>query len=104
MIGFENLGFDNNLLPAVRREIKHQDGEEGDAHAGDDQVDCVEQRLPPHCDVEGDVQVGLIAAGVELHIPEMYESYILQNHFLGSHIAILSSPPTNTTTITLQLV
>ena len=69
MIGFENLGFDNNLLPAVRREIKHQDGEEGDAHAGDDQVDCVEQRLPPHCDVEGDVQVGLVAARVELDIP-----------------------------------
>ena len=69
MIGFENLGFDNNLLPAVRREIKHQDGEEGDAHAGDDQVDCVEQRLPPHRDVEGDVQVGLVAARVELDIP-----------------------------------
>ena len=58
----------------------------------------VEQGFPPHGDVEGDVQVGLIAAGVELHIPEMYESYILQNHFLGSHIAILLSPPTNTTT------
>ena len=69
MIGFENLGFDNNLFPAVRREIKHQDGEERDAHAGDDQVDCVEQRLPPHRDVEGDVQVGLVAARVELDIP-----------------------------------
>ena len=30
---------------------------------------CVEQGLPPHGDVEGDVQVGLVAAGVELHIP-----------------------------------
>ena len=29
----------------------------------------VEQGLPPHGDVEGDVQVGLVAAGVELHIP-----------------------------------
>ena len=33
----------------------------------------VEQRLPPHGDVEGDVQVGLVAAGVELHIPKMCE-------------------------------
>ena len=29
----------------------------------------VEQGLPPHGDVEGDVQVGLVAARVELHIP-----------------------------------
>ena len=69
MRGFENLGFDNNLLPAVRGKIKHKDSEEGDAHAGDDQVDCVEQRLPPHRDVEGDVQVGLVTASVELDIP-----------------------------------
>ena len=44
-----------HLLPRVWGEIEHEDGEEGDAHAGDDQVDCVEQRLPPHRDVEGDV-------------------------------------------------
>ena len=58
------------LLPAVRGEIEHEDGEEGDAHAGDDQVDCVEQRLPPHRDVEGDVQVGLVTARVELDISD----------------------------------
>ena len=99
-----NVLAQTDLLPTVRREVEHEDGEEADAHAGDDEVDGVEESLPPHGDVEGDVQVGLVAAGVELHIPEMYESYILQNHFLGSHIAILLSLPTNTTTITLQLV
>ena len=57
------------LLPTVRREIEHKYCEEGDAHAGDDQVDCVEERLPPHGDVEGDIQVGLVTARVELDIP-----------------------------------
>ena len=37
--------------------------------AGDDQVDRVEERLPPHGDVEGDVQVGLVTARVDLNIP-----------------------------------
>ena len=72
MRGFGNLkylGFDNHLLPAVRGKIKYEDGQEGDAHAGDDQVDCVEQGLPPHGDVEGDVQVRLVTASVELDIP-----------------------------------
>ena len=58
------------LLPGIRREVEHEHGEEGDAHAGDDQVDCVEQGLPPHRDVEGDVQVRLLAARVELDVPD----------------------------------
>ena len=45
----------SNLFPAVRREVEHQDCEEADAHAGDDEVDGVEESLPPHGDVEGDV-------------------------------------------------
>ena len=72
MRGFGNLkylGFNNHLLPAVRGKIKYKDGQEGDAHAGDDQIDCVEQGLPPHRDVEGDVQVRLVTARVELDIP-----------------------------------
>ena len=43
------------LFPAVRGEVKHQNGEEGDAHAGDDEVDRVEQGLAPHGHVECDV-------------------------------------------------
>ena len=62
-----------DLLPGVGGEVEHQHGEEGDAHAGDDEVHGVEQSLPPHGDVEGDVQVGLVTARVELHIPEQAE-------------------------------
>ena len=60
----------SHLLPGVGGEVEHQHGEEGDAHAGDDEVHGVEQSLPPHGDVEGDVQVGLVAARVDLHVPE----------------------------------
>jgi len=56
------------LLSRIRGQIEDQHGQEGDAHAGDDQVDGVEQRLPPHGHVECDVQVGFIAASVELDI------------------------------------
>ena len=58
-----------HLLPGVGGEVEHEHCEEGDAHAGDDEVHGVEQGLPPHGDVEGDVQVGLVTARVELHIP-----------------------------------
>lgn len=29
------------LLPAVRGQVEHEYGEEGDAHAGDDEVDGI---------------------------------------------------------------
>ena len=35
----------------------------------DDDDHRVEQCLPPHGDVEGDVQVGLVTARVEFHVP-----------------------------------
>ena len=65
-----NVLAQTDLLPTVRREVEHEDGEEADAHAGDDQVDGVEESLPPHGDVEGDVQVRFLTAGVELDIPD----------------------------------
>ena len=58
----------SNLFPAIRWEVEHQHCEEADAHAGDDEVDGVEEGLPPHGDVEGDVQIRLVTAGVELDI------------------------------------
>ena len=61
-----------DLLSTIWREVEHQDGQKADAHAGDDEVDGVEESLPPHGDVEGDVQVGLVTAGVELDISEMF--------------------------------
>ena len=67
--GEEDGDGEGDLLPTVGGEVEDEDGEEGDAHAGDDQVHRVEQGLPPHRDVEGDVQVGLVAASVEFNIP-----------------------------------
>ena len=58
----------SHLLPTIGREIEDQDREEADAHAGDDEVDGVEECFPPHGDVEGDVEVGLVTAGVILDI------------------------------------
>ena len=58
-----------DLFPTIRGEVKDEYGEEGDAHAGDDEVDSVEESLPPHGYVEGDVEVRLVTAGVELHVP-----------------------------------
>ena len=64
----EDTDSEGNFLSTVRWEVEDQHGEEADAHAGDDEVDSVEEGLPPHGDVEGDVQVGLVTAGVELDI------------------------------------
>ena len=53
----------------------------------------VEQGLPPYGDVEGDVEVGLVAARVELHIP----SHILlctSIHSVESHTRYFSQLPT----------
>ncbi len=56
------------LLAAVRGQIEYKHGEETDAHAGDDEVDGVEERLSSHGDVERDVEVGLLAARVVLDV------------------------------------
>ena len=68
LLSTENRRKNVNLLPTVGREVENQDREEADPHAGDDQVDGVEEGLPPHGDVEGDVQVRLVTAGVYLDI------------------------------------
>ena len=54
------------LFTAVRGQVEREHRQEGDAHARDDEVHGVEERLPAHLDVEGDVEVGLVAARVEL--------------------------------------
>ncbi len=68
------------LLSAVWRQVEDEDSEEGDAHAGDDEVHRVEERLPPHRDVEGYVQIGLVTARVELHIPAKKKLHDLLCH------------------------
>ena len=54
------------LLAGIGRQVEGEDGQKGDAHARDDEVDGVEERLAAHRDVERDVQVGLDAARVVL--------------------------------------
>ena len=66
--GEEDGDWEGDLLPTVGGQVEHQDCQEGDAHAGDDQVHGVEQCFPSHGDVEGDIKVGLITAGVVLDI------------------------------------
>ena len=48
--------------------MKDDDREEGYGDAWNDQVDRVEERLPPYRDVERDVRVGFRAAGVGLAV------------------------------------
>ena len=43
------------LLAGIGGQVKCQNSQEGDAHAGDDEVDGVEQRFAAHRDVERDV-------------------------------------------------
>ena len=74
-----------HLLPTVRREVEDEYGEEADAHAGNDEVDGVEEGLPPHGDVEGDVEVRLVTAGVELDVPLGWD---LQNVPLHRHVEL----------------
>lgn len=58
------------LLATVRRQVEREHGQERDAHARDYDVDRVEERFPPHRNVERNVQVGLVATGVELFVSE----------------------------------
>ena len=46
-----------HLLPRLCWEVEDQHTEETDEHRGQDQVDSVEQSLPPDCDVESDVRL-----------------------------------------------
>lgn len=64
-MGKEN-NVDSHLFAAVAGQVKREHREKRDPHAGDDDVHRVEEGLPPHRDVERDVQVRLVAAGVEL--------------------------------------
>lgn len=55
----------NYLFAAVRGQIKCEHRQERDAHARNDNVDRVEERLTSHGDVERNVQIRFVAAGVE---------------------------------------
>lgn len=58
-----------HLFAAVAGQVKRKNREKRYPHAGDDDVHRVEEGLPPHRDIERDVQVGLVAAGVKFLVP-----------------------------------
>lgn len=60
------------LFSAVGGQIKCENREKRDTHTGNDDVNCIKQRLAPHCDVERDIQIRLITARVELFISETH--------------------------------
>jgi len=64
------------LLAAIAGQVERQDREKRYSHAGDDDVDRVKESLPSHRDVERDVQVGLVAAGVKLFVPAKREAAV----------------------------
>ena len=41
-----------DLFPTVRGQVKGEDRQKGYSHAGDDQVDGVEQSFAPHCNIK----------------------------------------------------
>lgn len=45
----EDGDAEGHLLTRVGGQVEYQNGEETNAHAGNDQVHRVKQRLPPHC-------------------------------------------------------
>ena len=51
---------ENYLFPGVCWEIEHEYSEEGYSHAWNDQIDSVEQSLPPHGEDEGYVSQELL--------------------------------------------
>ena len=53
----------NRHIP-VGRQMENNDGEKRDSDAWNDEVDSVEQRLSPDCDVESKVWVWFRATGI----------------------------------------
>jgi hypothetical protein len=60
------------LLSAVTWQIKDQHREEGYAHARYYEVDRVKESFPSHGNVEGDVEVRLVATRVKLFVSAIW--------------------------------
>lgn len=58
-----------HLFAAVAGQIEDEYREEGYAHTGNNEINRVKEGLPSHGDVEGDVEVGLVAARIKLFVP-----------------------------------
>ena len=55
-----------HLFVAVRGQVEDQDGEQRHNHAGEDQIDGVEERLASERHVEGDIWWAAAAAAARL--------------------------------------
>lgn len=75
--------WNTHLFATVRWQVEHEDGEETDAHAGNNQVDRVEESLPTHRYVEGYIQIWLVAARIELLVPKKSKINIIKDGVLG---------------------
>ena len=69
--------WEDYLLSGIWREVEGEDGEEWDAHARDDEVHRVEERLASHRYVKRYVQIRLHAARVEFLTPSVV---LVTNH------------------------
>lgn len=87
-----------HLFARVGRKIKGENGEKRDAHARDDQVDCVEERLAAHGDVECDVQVRLHAAEERTKGNGSHGGFYWDEHILYLPSVELFAPVTSTKT------
>ena len=59
-IDFIKARSENYLFPGICWKVEHEDSEEGYSHAWNDQIDSVEQSLPPHGEDEGYVSQELL--------------------------------------------
>lgn len=76
----KRLGDFPAILARVAGQVEDQNGQERDAHAGYDQVDRVEERLPAERQVEHYVQIRLLAAAVELLVPHRRHTHDVPLH------------------------
>ena len=66
--GDKNGNAQCQLFAAIARQIKNEHRQERDADTRNDQVDCVEEGLPPDCDIEVNVHVLLHTAVIDFDV------------------------------------
>lgn len=69
MKGKQKLNPWTDLFATVRGQVENENGKKWYGHAGNDQIEGVEERLSAEGNVEGDVDKGLNAAVVENGLP-----------------------------------
>ncbi len=65
----------SHLFSRIRGKIKHQDGEEGDSHTWNDDVDGIKQGLSSECQIKNYVWIWLLAAGIIFLVSDGFRSH-----------------------------